>query len=144
VPGATQPGLPARHEPEETEERAMTAATGKGANGGHVARAQYTDPPRTAGRSRTSGRPEAPGRLKPGDHPEAASHASGVERISVALIPKVVDALLRLQARTNLSKTDLVNRALTLLDFFEAQLDSDRDILIRDKVTQEIQSIMLL
>jgi len=67
-----------------------------------------------------------------------------VERISVALIPKVVDALRRLQNRTNLSKTDLVNRALTLYDFVEAQLDADRDILIRDNVTQEVQSVMLL
>jgi hypothetical protein len=62
----------------------------------------------------------------------------------VALIPKVADILLILQERTNLSKTDLVNRALTLLDFFEAQMDAGRDILIRDNVTQEIQSVRLL
>jgi hypothetical protein len=128
----------------------MTAATGKSADGGPVAQAQRTDPLRTSGRSRTSGRPRASGRsesasrLKSGSRPEEASRTAGVDRISVALIPKVVDALHRLQMRTNLSKTDLVNRALTLYEFFEAQLDADRDILIRDNGTQEVQSVMLL
>ena len=132
------------------EERTMTAATGKGANRGHVAPTQHTDPVRTTGRSPVSGRPQASGRLesasrlKSRSRPEGAGHPPGMERISVALIPKVVDALQRLQARTNLSKTDLVNRALTLLDFFEAQRDSDRDILIRNNDTQEVQSVMLL
>jgi hypothetical protein len=128
----------------------MTAATGKSADGGQVGQAQHTDAPRRAGRSRTSGRPPASGRPESasrpasGSRPEAASHPAGAVRISVALIPKVVEALHRLQLRTNLSKTDLVNRALTLYEFFEAQLDADRDILIRDNGTQEVQSVMLL
>jgi uncharacterized protein (DUF342 family) len=62
----------------------------------------------------------------------------------VALIPKAADSLQTLQERTNLSKTDLVNRALTLLEFIEAQMEAGRDILIRDNGTQEIQSIRLL
>ena len=128
----------------------MTAAHGKSANGGHVGLAQHTDPLRTADRSRASGRPRASGRSesarrpRSGSRPEGTGHPPDAERISVALIPKVIEALQRLQNRTNLSKTDLVNRALTLYEFFEAQLDADRDILIRDNVTQEVQSVMLL
>ena len=128
----------------------MTAARGKGADGGHVTRAQHTDPLRTAdrsrisGRPRDSGRPESAGRSGSARRSAGADHLSGMERITVALIPKVVEALQRLQNRTNLSKTDLVNRALTLYEFFDAQLDADRDILIRDNVTQEIRSVMLL
>jgi hypothetical protein len=148
--GTTQPGLLPEGEPEEREKRTMTAARGKGADGGHVARAQQTDTPRTADRSRISGRPRASGRSESAGRSGSArrsggaDHLSAMERITVALIPKVVEALQRLQNRTNLSKTDLVNRALTLYEFFDAQLDADRDILIRDNVTQEIQSVMLL
>ncbi len=128
----------------------MTAATGKGADGGHVARAQHTDPLRTADRSQISGRPRVSGRSESARRSGSASrsagagHPSGMERITVALIPKVVEALQRLQNRTNMSKTDLVNRALTLYEFFEAQRDADRDVLIRDKTTQEVHSVMLL
>jgi hypothetical protein len=122
----------------------MTAATGKSANGGHVARAQHANPLRTADRSRAPGRLRASDRSESARRPEGTSHPPVAERITVALIPKVADILLILQERTNLSKTDLVNRALTLLDFFEAQMDAGRDILIRDNVTQEIQSVRLL
>ncbi len=127
----------------------MTATTGKGANRAHGARAQHTDPLRTAdrsrasGRSQASGRSRAPGGRKSGGRPEGDDQSSGVEQISVPLIPKVVEALQRLQARTHLSRTDLVNRAVTLLDFFEAQRNSDRDILIRDNGTQQEYSIRL-
>ena len=127
----------------------MTAATGEGNSRAHVARAQHTDPLRTADRSRASGRPQASGRSgaagrrKSGSRPEGDDQPPGVEQFSVPLIPKVVEALQRLQARTHLSRTDLVNRAVTLLDFFEAQRDSDRDILIRDNGTQQEYSIRL-
>jgi hypothetical protein len=115
----------------------MTAATGKGAGRAYVARAQRTGPLRTADRSRGSGR------RKSGDRPAGDDHPPGAEQISVPLIPKVVEALQRLQALTHLSPTDLVNRAVTLLDFFEAQRGSDRDILIRDNGTQQEYSIRL-
>lgn len=122
----------------------MTAATDTGADGGHVARAQHTDPQRTADRSRVPGRPRASGSSGSASRPEGAGHPPVAERITVALIPKVAGILRRLQNRKNLSKTDIVNRALTLYDFVEAQLDAGRDILIRDNVTQETQSVMLL
>ena len=122
----------------------MTAATGKSAHGGHVARAQHTNPLRTADGSRAPGRLRASDRSESARGPEGASHPPVAERITVALIPKVAAILRRLQSRKNLSKTDIVNRAVTLYDFVDAQLDAGRDILIRDNVTQEIQSVMLL
>jgi len=66
------------------------------------------------------------------------------DRITVALIPKVGEELQRLQERTGLSKTDLANRAITLYEFIDAQLDGGRDVLIRDNQTGETQSIRLL
>ncbi len=115
----------------------MTARTGNSATEGHVARAQPADPPRTAGR------PPASGRSRDSGSPEA-SRTQFMERITVALIPKVAEGLQRLQSRTNMSKTDIVNRAITLYEFIEAQLYADQDILIRDRNTQEVQSVMLL
>lgn len=74
----------------------------------------------------------------------ATSRTQFMERITVALIPKVAEGLQRLQNRTNMSKTDIVNRAITLYEFIDAQLHADQDILIRDRNTQEVQSVMLL
>jgi uncharacterized protein (DUF342 family) len=92
----------------------MTANTGK-ATEGNLARKQVAD------RTVTTG-----------------------ERITVALIPKAVDDLQRLQDRTTLSKTDLTNRAITLYEFIDAQLRAGRDVLIRDSDTGETQIVRLL
>lgn len=51
----------------------------------------------------------------------------------VALIPKVAGDLDALCDRTGLSKTDLVNRAITLYEFVDAQLRAGRDLLVRDE-----------
>ena len=53
------------------------------------------------------------------------------ERITVALVAKASGDLARLKERTGLSKTDIVNRAITLYKFIDAQAASDRDILVR-------------
>ena len=45
---------------------------------------------------------------------------------------------------TSLSKTDIVNRAITLYEFIEAQLSAGRDILIRDGDTGEVHVIKLI
>jgi hypothetical protein len=66
------------------------------------------------------------------------------ERITVALIPKAVTDLQLLQDRTGLSKTDIVNRAITLYEYIEGQLRQDNDILIRDKNTEHTQTVKLL
>jgi hypothetical protein len=73
-----------------------------------------------------------------------AARQSPPDRITVALIPKVGDELLRLQERTRLSKTDVVNRAITLYEFIDERTRAGQEILIRDKKTGETQTVVLL
>lgn len=67
-----------------------------------------------------------------------------VERITVALIQKAGQDLQRLQDRTDLSKTDIVNRAITLYEFFDARQREGHDVLLRNKETGETQTILFL
>lgn len=73
----------------------------------------------------------------------ARPHALG-EHFSVILIPTVVGDLLRLQRRTRLSTTDLMNRAITSYEFFEAQLRAGRDLIVRDNGTGETRLVRFL
>ena len=73
-----------------------------------------------------------------------AARLSPPDRITIALIPKAGDDLLRLQARTSLSKTDVVNRAITLYEFIDAQSRAGQELLLRDKETGETQTVVLL
>jgi len=66
------------------------------------------------------------------------------ERITVALIPTAAGELQRLQERTKLSATDLVNRAITSYEFFDAQMRAGRDVLIRDKWSGETRLVRFL
>jgi hypothetical protein len=67
-----------------------------------------------------------------------------IDRITVALIQKAGEDLRHLQDRTGLSKTDLVNRAITLYEFIDAQQRAGRDLLVRDKETGELQTVLIL
>jgi hypothetical protein len=66
------------------------------------------------------------------------------DRITVALIPQAAEDLQRLQDRTGLSKTDIVNRAVSLYEFINAQPREGRDLLIRDNEAKETQVIRLM
>jgi len=44
------------------------------------------------------------------------------ERITVTLVPKAAASLASLRERTQLSKTDLVNRGISLYDFIDAEV----------------------
>ena len=66
------------------------------------------------------------------------------ERITVALIPRASDDLQRLQDRTALSKTDIVNRAISAYEFFESKMRDGNDLLIREPETGEIQIVKFL
>lgn len=66
------------------------------------------------------------------------------DRITVALIPQAAADLQSLQDRTTLSKTDLVNRAITLYEFVDTQLKEGRDLILRDKKTGETQLVRFL
>lgn len=66
------------------------------------------------------------------------------ERITVALIPRAAEDLQNLQDKTGLSKTDLVNRAISLYEFIEAERSAGRELLVRDPDTGDMKMIMLL
>lgn len=66
------------------------------------------------------------------------------ERITVALIPKAERDLQELQDRTGYSKTDLVNRAISLYEFIDAQQRAGHKVLVRDNESGEMQTIVLL
>jgi hypothetical protein len=67
------------------------------------------------------------------DHPETLQAPSPptAERITVALIPKASADLQRTQSRTQLSKTDIVNRAVSLYEFTDAELSAGSEFIIR-------------
>jgi hypothetical protein len=79
-----------------------------------------------------------------GDAARSQIERPTAERITVALVPKVVGELQQLQDRTSLSKTDLANRAITLYEFIDSQLRAGRDVLVRDNETGETQTVRLL
>ena len=66
------------------------------------------------------------------------------DRITVALIPQAAEDLQHLQDQTGLSKTDIVNRAISLYDFVNTQQGEARDLLVRDKDAEETQVIRLI
>jgi hypothetical protein len=61
------------------------------------------------------------------------------ELISVALLARVEGDLESLQERTGLSRTDIINRAISLYEFIEGQLRAKNDLLIRDHKTRKIR-----
>jgi hypothetical protein len=73
----------------------------------------------------------------------APAPPSSPERITVALIPKAAADLQHLQDRSGLSKTDIANRAISLYEFFDAQLREGKEVLIRDPETKETQLVHL-
>lgn len=66
------------------------------------------------------------------------------ERITVALIARASADLRRVQERTGMSKTDIVNRALTLYEFIDHRLADGSEILLRSEGTSELELIRLL
>jgi len=55
----------------------------------------------------------------------------------------VIEALLRLQDKTGLSKIGILHRAIILYEFIDAELGMGREMLIRDKNTGETRTVML-
>lgn len=54
-----------------------------------------------------------------------------VERLNVNLIAKAAADLAALQARTGYSKTDIINRALALYDFIDAEIRAGKQVIVR-------------
>jgi hypothetical protein len=61
--------------------------------------------------------------------------------VTVALIPPVADQLRCLQKSTDLSATDLTNRAITSYAFLEEQMRAGNDVMVRDHWTGETQLV---
>lgn len=66
------------------------------------------------------------------DAPQGDARPAITERINAALIRESSEALTRLQARTGLSKTDAVNRAITVYEFIDAEIREGNEIIVRD------------
>lgn len=64
--------------------------------------------------------------------PGEESRPAVVDRVNVALIAEAVEALAKLQERTGLKKVDLVNRALLVYEFVDAELKAGNQVLVRD------------
>jgi hypothetical protein len=67
-----------------------------------------------------------------------------VDRITVALIRRAGEDLQKLQDRTGLSKTDLVNRAISLYEFIGAQQHAGSDVLLHDPNSGDTRRVILL
>ena len=84
----------------------------------------------------------APQIAPPISPPPFAPPTSG-ERITVVLIPPVLRDLQELQEHTELSVTDLPNRAITLYAFYDRQSRAGRSFLMRDDWTGDLQLVQL-
>lgn len=76
--------------------------------------------------------------------PATSVRPGAIEQIAVTLIPAVAVELQRLHERTKLSNTDLVNRAITSYEFFDAQMRDGRDVLIRNNQTGDTHLVRFL
>jgi len=66
------------------------------------------------------------------------------DRITVGLVTRAAEDLERTQTRTGFSKTDIVNRALSLYDFLDAALAAGDEVILRRKGSGECELIRLL
>jgi hypothetical protein len=66
------------------------------------------------------------------------------DRITVALIARVAAELQHAHDRTGLSKTDIVNRAVSLYTFVDERIAGGDELLIRSKDTGQVEIIRLL
>ncbi|MEO3807867.1 hypothetical protein ABGB17_02565 [Sphaerisporangium sp. B11E5] len=66
------------------------------------------------------------------------------ERITVGLVPRVAEQLQKLQESTGLSKTDLVNRAISVYEFLETEAAQGNDVMVRKHDTGETLIIKIL
>jgi len=55
-----------------------------------------------------------------------------VDRVNVALIIESAEAMEKLRKRTGLKKVDIVNRALQLYEFIDAEIRAGKKLVVRD------------
>ncbi len=66
----------------------------------------------------------------------AVQRGSATDRVTVTLVPKAAGDLQQAVARTGLSKTDIINRAISLYEYLDARLSDGAQLLIRDESGQ--------
>lgn len=66
------------------------------------------------------------------------------ERMSVGLIPRATADLQELLTLTGLSKTDVINRAISLYRFVSQEIANGNELLVRDGETGEVERVHLL
>jgi hypothetical protein len=64
------------------------------------------------------------------DDPELTTPGQD-ERLEVILIPKAADDLQKTQDRTNLSRADITNRALSLYEFIDSEVTAGAELILR-------------
>lgn len=62
---------------------------------------------------------------------------AATDRITVALIAEAAEAMSKVQARTGLKKVDIVNRALAIYEFIDAELRAGNHVLLRSPEGRE-------
>lgn len=65
------------------------------------------------------------------DQSATAPERQAAERITVALVPKAAADLEASRARSGLSKTDVVNRALSLHEFITGRIAAGDELVLR-------------
>jgi hypothetical protein len=71
----------------------------------------------------------------------AGQRPAAAERVTVALVPKAACDLQQTVERTGLSKTDVVNRAVSLYEYIDARLSRGAELLIRDPESGLLEQI---
>jgi hypothetical protein len=69
---------------------------------------------------------------------------AAADRITVALVAKAAADLQVTQDRTGLSIAELINRAISLYDFIDTQMNDGGQILVRDPRTGENRILRML
>jgi hypothetical protein len=95
-----------------------------------------------AGEDVARARPGA--RHQTGGDSQALGLPQVLDWITIVLAPQAKASLQGLQDRTNLSKTDITNRAITLYEFIDAQVSEGREFLVRDKSSGEIRRVLIV
>lgn len=70
-------------------------------------------------------------RLSASREQPAGPPAAACGRVTVTLVPKAATDLQSTHERTRMSKTDIVNRAISLYEFVEAEMSSGAEIIVR-------------
>jgi hypothetical protein len=76
------------------------------------------------------------------DSAKNASSPRAATRITVSLVSKAAADLRRAIARTHLSQTDIVNRAVSLYEFIDSELAEGAEIIVRKEGQDQVVRLL--